>query len=128
MIPVVLLTAGLIINVSTLHSKDMNRMSAHATTLLFIALIISSAAATVNSFGGANATGVFFAILVAVAVHVVSACLALGGTWQHRTVGRWPYGRRRATWGFVLNVVALIFTAGWLFLCANPRLYKRFFE
>lgn len=128
MLPVGVITIALIINVSSLHTKDMNRKSGHATTLLFIALIIEAAAWTVRSFGGGTETGVFWVVAAAVALHIVSAAIGLRAYWEHRTIGRWPHGRRRATAGFWLNVTALFAIAGWFYLGANPALYKRIFD
>lgn len=128
MVPAGALTIALIINVSSLHTKDMNRKSGHATNLLFIALILEAAAWTVRVFGGGTETGVFWIIVTSVALHVVSAAVALWAFWEHRTIGRWPHGRRRATWGFWLNVIALLVIAAWFHLGANPKLYKRIFE
>ena len=128
MVPAGALTVALIINVSSLYSRDMNRKSGHATNLLFIALILEAAAWTVRVFGGGTETGVFWIIVTSVALHVVSAAVALWAFWEHRTIGRWPHGRRRATWGFWLNVIALLVIAAWFHLGANPKLYKRIFE
>lgn len=128
MVPVGLISIALIINISTLQTKDMNRRSCHATTLLFIAFIIEAASWTVRGFGGGSETGVFWALIVAASLHVISAAVALGGIWEHRMIGKWPYGRRRATWGFWLNVFALIGISAWFYLCTNPKFYKRIFE
>ena len=127
-VPAGLITAALIMNVSSFQTKDMNRKSGHATTLLFIALILEAAAWTVRAFGGGTETGVFWTIITSVVLHVVSAAIALWAFWEHRTIGRWPHGRRRATWGFWLNVIALFAIAAWFYLAANPKLYKRIFE
>ena len=128
MVPAGLITIALIINVSSFQTKDMNRKSGHATNLLFIALILEAAAWTVRAFGGGTETGVFWIIVAAVVLHVVSAAVALWAFWEHRTIGRWPHGRRRATWGFWLNVVALLVIAAWFYLGVNPKFYKRIFE
>lgn len=128
MVPAGVITVALIINVSSLHTKDMNRKSGHATSLLFIALIIESAAWTVRAFGGGTETGVFWAVITSATLHAISAVVALWAFWEHRTVGRWPYGRRRASWGFWLNVIALLALAAWFYLGQNPKLYKRIFE
>ena len=122
------ITVALIINVSSLHTKDMNRKSGHATTLLFIAFMIEAGAWTVRTFGGGDETGVFWAIITAAFMHVISAAVALCAYWEHRTIGRWPNGRRRATWGFWLNFIALIVIAAWFYLGEDPTLYKRIFE
>ena len=127
-VPAGVITAALIMNVSSFQTKDMNRKSGHATNLLFIALILEAAAWTVRALGGGTETGVFWTIITSVVLHVVSAALALWAFWEHRTIGRWPHGRRRATWGFWLNVVALLVIAAWFYLAANPKLYKRIFE
>ena len=126
--PVAVITVAFIINVSSLQTKDMNRKSCLAANLLFIALLIESAGWTVRAFGGGTETGVFWAVIVAVCVHVVSTVIALRAFWEHRTIGRWPYGRRRATWGFWLNIFALLILSAWFYLCANPTIYKRIFE
>lgn len=123
-----LITIALIINVSSLYTKDMNRKSGHAITLLFIALILEAAAWTVRTFGGGTETGVFWIIVTGALLHVISAALALGAYFEHRTIGRWPHGRRRATWGFWLNVIALLVIAAWFYLGHDPTLYKRIFE
>lgn len=128
MVPAGVITVALIINVSSLHTKDMNRKSGHATSLLFIALIIETAAWTVRAFGGGTETGVFWAAITSATLHAISAVVALWAFWEHRTVGRWPYGRRRASWGFWLNVIALLALAAWFYLGQNPKLYKRIFE
>lgn len=127
-VPTCVLVVALIINVSSLQTKDMNRKSCHATTLLFIAFIIGTAAWTVRAFGGGSEVGVFWAVLAAVLLHIISAALGLLAIWEHRTIGRWPHGRRRATWGFWLNVIALAVLAAWFYLCAAPKIYRRIFE
>jgi len=128
MVPAGLITVALIINVSSLQTKDTNRKSCHATTLFFIALIIGAGAWTVRAFGGGTETGVFWVVVTATLLHIISALIALRAYWEHRTIGRWPHGRRRATWSFWLNVVALAALAAWFYLCANPKIYKRIFE
>ena len=128
LVPVAVLTVAIIVNVSSFQTKDLNRRSGHAANLLFIALIIETAAWTVRAFGGGTETGAFWAVIVAAFLHVASAVLALWAFWEHRKIGRWPYGRRRATWGFWLNVFALIVLSGWFYLFANPKLYQRIFE
>ncbi len=121
-------TIALIVNVSSLYSKDMNRKSGHAATLLFLALILESATWTVRTFGGGRETGAFWVIVAAAVLHVLSATIALRACWEHRTIGRWPHGRRRAAWGFWLNVIALLTLAAWFYLGENPVMYKRIFE
>jgi hypothetical protein len=126
--PIAICTIALIINVSSLQTKDMNRKSCLAANVLFVAFIIEAAAWTVRAFGGGSENGVFWAVIVAAFLHIASAAVALRAWWEHRTIGRWPYGRRRATCGFFLNVVALLGIAAWFHLCANPKLFKRIFE
>ena len=126
--PIAVCTAALIINVSSLQTKDMNRKSCLAANLLFVALIIEAAAWTVRAFGGGSETGVFWAVMGAAFLHVASGTVALRAWWEHRMIGRWPYGRRRATAGFFLNVLALLAIASWFHLCANPKIFKRIFE
>jgi hypothetical protein len=127
-VPTGMLVVAIIINVSSLQTKDTNRKSCHAATLLFIALILGTAAWTVRSFGGGSEVGVFWALIAAALLHIVSAAIGLLAYREHRTIGRWPYGRRRATWGFWLNVIALAALAAWFYVCADPKLYKRIFE
>ena len=122
------IAVALIINVSSFQTKDMNRKSGHAANLLCIALILEAAAWTVRGFGGGTEAGVFWIIVTGALLHVISAALALWAFWEHRTIGRWPHGRRRATWGFWLNIIALIFIAAWFYLGENPKVYKRIFE
>ena len=119
---------ALIINVASLRGKDMNRKSGIAMNLLFTALLIEAAAWTVRAFGGGTLTGVFWTVAAAAVLHVFSGAVALRAFWEHATIGRWPHGRRRATWGFWLNVIALLAIAGWFYLGENPKLYKRIFE
>lgn len=126
--PIAALTAALIINVSSLQTKDMNRKSCLAANLLFVALIIEAAGWTVRAFRGGSETGVFWAVMVAALLHIASGAVALRAWWEHRTIGRWPYGRRRATCGFFLNVLALLAIAAWFHLCANPKHFKLIFE
>ena len=126
--PIAVFTVALIINVSSLQTKDMNRKSCLAANLLFVALIIEAAGWTVRAFRGGSETGVFWAVMVAAFLHIASGAVALRAWWEHRTIGRWPYGRRRATCGFWLNVAALLAIAGWFYICANPKLFKRIFE
>jgi hypothetical protein len=128
LVPIGVFSIALIINVSSLQTKDMNRNSCLAANLLFIALIIEATGWTVRAFGGASETGVFWAVIVAMLLHIVSGAVALKAYWEHRTIGRWPYGRRRAKCGFWLNVIALLVLAAWFYLCTNPKLYKRIFE
>ena len=123
-----LLTVAFIMNVSSLQTKDMNRKSAHATSLLLIALLIESSTWTIRAFHGGSEAGAFWSIGVAAGVHCVSAVLALIAIGEHRAVGRWPHGRRRASWGFWLNVSALFALAAWFWLGANPTVFKRIFE
>jgi hypothetical protein len=128
MVPMGVIAVALIFNVASLHTKDMNRKSGIATNLLFIALIIEAAAWTVRAFGGGTETGVFWAIIASAFLHMLSGAIALLAFWEHRTIGKWPHGRRRATWGFWLNVIALLVIAGWFYLGTDPKLYKRIFE
>jgi hypothetical protein len=128
LVPVAVLTAAFIINVSSLQTKDMNRKSCLAVSLLFVALFIESAGWTVRAFGGGTETGFFWALIAAVLLHLVGGAIALRAFWEHRTIGKWPYGRRRAAWGFWLNVIALMALSAWFYLCANPKIYKRVFE
>ena len=128
MVPVAVFVVALIMNVSSFQTKDMNRKSGHATNVLFIALIVESGAWAVRSFGGGTEVGVFWVLVTAGVLHIISAVIGLRAYLEHRTVGRWPHGRRRATWGFRLNVVALMVLAGWFYLGTNPKLYKRIFE
>lgn len=128
LVPASVIVVMLIINVSTLHTKDMNRKAGHATNLLFAALLVEAAAWTVRVFGGGSVTGVFWAVIVCVLLHTVSAGIALWAIWEFRIIGRWPYGRRRATWGFWLNVIALFSIAAWFYLGLNPELYRRIFD
>jgi len=125
---VIAITIALAINVSSLQTKDMNRKSGHATTLLFVAFILTAGSWTVRTFGGGNETGAFWTLIAAAFLHVISAAVGLWAYWEHRTIGRWPNGRRRATWGFCLNVSALIFLAAWFYLGKDPALYKLIFE
>jgi len=128
MFAAVLIVIGLIVNVASLHTKDMNRLSGHATTLLFIAFIIEAGAWTVRGFGGGTETGVFWAVVSAAFLHVASAVVALFAFREHHTIGRWPHGRRRAVWGVWLNVTALIFLGAWFYLGLDTKAYKLIFE
>ena len=128
MVPAGVIVAGLIINVSSLHTRDMNRKSGLATNLFFIALLVEAAVWMVRAFGGGNETGVFWTVVVCAFLHVLSAAVALWAVCEFRTIGKWPYGRRRATWGFWLNVIALTVIAAWFYLGTNPKLYKRIIE
>ena len=123
-----LLTVGFIVNVSALHSKDLHRKSSHATSLLIVALLIETAVWTVRSFHGGSEAGGFWGIVVGGCVHGISAVLGLMAISEHRVVGRWPHGRRRSSWGFLLNVIALIVLAVWFWLGANPKVYERIFR
>ena len=126
LVPAGMVVVGLIINVASLRGKDMNHKSGHATNLLFIALLIEAATWTVRAFGGGTPTGTFWTVVTSASVHVLSAAVALWAIWEHSTVGRWPHGRRRATWGFWLNVIALLVVAAWFYLGENPKLWKHF--
>ena len=128
MVPVGMIVVGLIINVASLHSKDMNRKSGIATNLFFIALLVEAAAWMVRAFGGGTETGVFYIVATSALLHLLSAVVALGAVAEHRAIGKWPHGRRRAIWGFWLNVIALLLIAAWFFLGTNPVLYKRIFD
>ena len=128
LIPMGLLVVAFIINVASSYTKDMNRKSSHATSLLFIALFIEAATWTVRAFHGGSEIGAFWAIIAAAGVHFASAVIGLFAIREHREVGRWPHGRRRASWGFWLNVIALLVLAAWFWLGANPIVYKRIFE
>ena len=123
-----LLVVAFIINVASSHTKDMNRKSSHATSLLFSAFFIEVSTWTVRAFHGGTQAGAFWAIVAAAGVHSVSAVIGLFAIREHRNVGRWPHGRRRAAWGFWLNVIALLVLATWFWLGANPNVYKRIFE
>lgn len=128
LVPVGMIVVGLIINVASLHSKDMNRKSGIATNLFFIALLIEAAVWMVRTFGGGTETGAFWTIVTSTFFHVLSAGIALAAIAEHRAIGRWPHGRRRATWGFWLNVFALLIIAAWFYLGTNEKLYKRIFS
>ena len=128
LLPAGIIGGALLINVASLRGRDMNRKSGIAANLLFIALLIESAAWTVRAFGGGTTTGVFWTVVAAAFLHVLSGTIALWAFWEHSTIGRWPHGRRRATWGFWLNVIALLAISGWFYLGVNPKLYKRIFE
>lgn len=128
LVPACVVVVLMIINFSTLHTKDMNRKAGHATSLLFAALLVEAAAWTVRMFGGGSVTGVFWAAAACVILHTASAAVALWAIWEFRIIGRWPYGRRRATWGFWLNLIALFVLAAWFYLGLNPALYRRIFD
>ena len=128
LVPAGAVLVALIINVASLRGKDMNHKSGMAVNLLFAALLIESAAWTVRAFGGGTLTGVFWTVVAAAGLHVLSGAVALWAFWEHATIGRWPHGRRRATWSFWLNVIALAAIAGWFYLGENPKIYKRIFE
>ncbi len=127
LLPMALITVAFIINVASSHTKDMNRKSSHATSLFLIALLIEVSTWTVRAFHGGSEAGAFWAVISAVLIHCMSAVLALFAIREHRTVGRWPYGRRRSAWGFWLNVIALLVLAAWFWLGANPKVHERFF-
>jgi fatty acid desaturase len=128
LVPMGAVAVGLIINVASLGTKDMNRKSGIATNLFFIALLVEAAVWMVRTFGGGNETGTFWTIVTSTVLHVFSATIALWAIAEHRTIGRWPHGRRRATWGFWLNVISLFLITAWFYLGTNPTLYKRIFE
>jgi fatty acid desaturase len=128
LVPVGMLVVGFIINVSSLHSKDMNRKSGIATNLFFIALLVEAAAWMVRAFGGGTETGVFWTVVTSALLHLLSGVVALWAIVEHRVIGRWPHGRRRANWGFWLNLIALALIAAWFYLNTNPKLYKRIVE
>jgi hypothetical protein len=128
LVPVGVIVVGLIINVASLGSKDMNRKSGIATNLFFIALLVEGAAWVVRGFGGGTETGVFWTVATSAFLHLLSAVVALSAIAEHRTIGRWPHGRRRATFGFWLNVIALLLITAWFYLGTNAKLYKRIFE
>ena len=128
LVPVGLMVAGLIINVASLGTKDMNRKSGIATNLLFIALLIEAAAWMVRTFGGGNETGAFWTVAACAFLHLLSAVVALWAVAEHRVIGKWPHGRRRAIWSFWLNVVAMFVIAAWFYLGTNPKFYKRIFD
>lgn len=128
LVPAGAVVAALIFNVSSSGTRDMNRKAGTATNLLLIALLIEAATLTVRSFGGGTQTGAFWAVVICAVLHVVSAAIALGAIWEFRTIGRWPYGRRRATWGFWLNVLALIVLAGWFYLLTDEKVFNRIFR
>ena len=128
LVPAAILGVALLINVASMRGKDMNRNSGVAINLLFIALLIESAAWTIRTFGGGTTTGVFWTVVAAAFMHVLSGMIALRAFWEHATIGRWPHGRRRATWGFLLNVAALLAISGWFYLGINTQLYRRIFE
>ncbi len=128
LVPAGAVVVALIINVSSLRTKDMNRKAGIATNLLFVAMLIEAAAWTVRSFGGGNEVGVFWFVVGCAFLHALSAVVALWAWWEFRTHGRWPYGRRRAGWGFWLNIIALLLIAAWFYLGLNPGLYRRIFE
>jgi hypothetical protein len=128
LVPAAAIVAALIFNVATFSTRDMNRKAGVATNLLLIALLIEAASWTIRSYGGGTPVGVFWAIVICVVLHTVSASIALGAIWEFRTIGKWPYGRRRATWGFWLNVVALLVLAAWFYLAMNEKLYNRIFR
>ena len=86
LVPVALITVAFVINVSSLHTKDMNRKSGLATNLLCIACIIEVASWTVRSFGGGTETGVFWVIIASVVLHMLSGAVALWAVWEHRTI------------------------------------------
>lgn len=128
LLPMGVLAIGLIINVASLGTNDMNRKSGIATNLFFIALLVEAAVWMVRTFGGGNETGAFWTIVTSTVLHLVSATIALRAVAEHRTIGRWPHGRRRATWGFWLNVIALFLITAWFYLGSNPKLYRRIVE
>jgi hypothetical protein len=128
LVPMGALIIAFIVNVASWHKKDMNRKSLVAASLLFIALFIASATWTVRAFHGGSQIGAFWAVVAAAGVHCVSAVIALLAIHEHRTIGRWPHGRRRASWGFWLNVLALFVITAWFWLGVNPIVYQRIFE
>ncbi len=125
LIPAAAIVAALIFNVSTFVTKDLNRKAGVATSLLLIAMLVETATWTVRSFDGGRPGGAFVVLAACAVLHIISASHALGAFWEFRTIGRWPYGRRRATWGFWLNVIALLALSGWFFLLSNERYSNR---
>jgi len=128
LVPAAAVVAALIFNVASSGTRDMNRKSAIATNLLLIALLIEAATLTVRSFDGGTPTGAFWAIVACVVLHVLSASIGLGAIFEFRTIGRWPYGRRRADWGFWLNVIMLLVLAAWFYLLTDEKLFNRIFR
>ena len=57
-----LLVIAFIINIASSYSKDMNRKSSHATSLLFIALLIETSVWTVRSFHGGSQAGAWIVL------------------------------------------------------------------
>ena len=106
----------------------MNRKAGIATNLFFIALLVEAAVWMVRAFGGGTETGAFWTVVTSAFFHLLSAALALWSVAEHRAIGRWPHGRRRAIFGFWLNVIALLVISAWFYLGSNPKLYKRIFE
>jgi len=128
LVPAAAVVAALIFNVSSSGLRDMNRKSAVATNLLLIALLVEIASWTVRSFGGGTPIGLYWVLVSCAILHVISASIGLGAISEFRTIGRWPYGRRRATWGFWLNVIALLLLAAWFYLALNEKLFDRIFR
>ena len=127
LVPAGVLVVALIMNVASFGTRDLNRKAGVSANLFFIALLVENATYMIRNFGGGSEKGMNAMLVCAVLLHIVSAGIALRAIFEFRTIGKWPYGRRRATWGFWLNVIALLVIAAWFFLAANPRLYDRVF-
>lgn len=122
------LVVAFIVNIVSFGNRDMNQKSSIATSLMLIAFLLETASWTVRSFRGGTANGVFVTIVLCAVLHVVSGSICLGAVWEFRTIGRWPYGHRRATLGFWLNVIALVVLAAWFYLATSEKLYNRLFN
>ena len=127
LLPAAAIVIALIVNTASLGKRDTNYKCAFATNILCVALLVESAAWTVEIFGGGTSIGIYWALVVGGALHVVAAIVAAKGLWEFRSRTHWSHGRQRATWGIWLSIAMLFVLSAWFYRHSHQELAERIF-
>ena len=127
LVPAAVIVIALIVNTASLGKRDTNYKCAFATNILCVALLVESAAWTVEIFGGGTSIGIYWALVTGGALHIVAASVAAKGLWEFRSRTHWSHGRQRATWGIWLSIAMLFVLAAWFHLQSHQDLAERIF-
>jgi cytochrome bd-type quinol oxidase subunit 2 len=119
--------AGLMLNLSGMQRRGLNRRAALAASLFCLTLLVQGTTVTLSSNGGISEVAEFRLVAGSGMLNISSALLALWAIWQVRRKHRWPHGRKRAIAVFWLNVIILTIIAATYFLRTRPDLEERIF-
>ena len=119
--------AGLMLNLSGMQRRGLNRRAALAASLFCLTLLVQGTTVTLSSNSGISELAEFRLIAISGVCNIFSALLALMALWQVRRKHRWPHGRKRAIAVFWINIIVLTAIAASYFLRTRPDLEERIF-